>query len=188
LLAAVTDPSGRITGVHRTWLDRARPDKAPLANPRRALGHLLGNGVRFLACAGTPAEPAAAPCRSTGQAPADVLLAGEGIETVLALKCVLPGMPMIAALSANHLAALEFAPMLARLYVARDRDAAGRMAAERLHARASAAGIDVRDLMPVWGDFNEDLCRLGTGMLRAHLGDQLAPADVLRFLGRQDSS
>jgi hypothetical protein len=180
LLAAVTDPGGRITGVHRTWLDRARPDKAPLANPRRALGHLLGNGVRFPACAGNPAESATAK--------AGVLLAGEGIETVLALKCVLPGMPMIAALSANHLAALEFAPMLARLYVARDRDAAGRMAAERLHARGSAAGIDVRDLMPVWGDFNEDLCRLGHGMLRAYLAGQLATADVLSFLGSQDSA
>jgi hypothetical protein len=89
---------------------------------------------------------------------------------------------------ANHLAALDLAPMLARLYVARDRDAAGRMAAKRLHARGSAAGIDVRDLMPIWGDFNEDLCRLGHGILRAHLGDQLAPADVLRFLGRPDSA
>jgi hypothetical protein len=78
--------------------------------------------------------------------------------------------------------------MLAWLYVAGDRDAAGRMAAGRLHERGNAAGIDVRDLMPVWGDFNECLCRLGTGMLRAHLGDQLAPADFLRFLGRQDSA
>jgi hypothetical protein len=120
---------------------------------------------------------------------ADVLLAGEGIETVLSLKSVLPGMPMIAALSANHLAALDFAPALARLYIARDRDAAGRMAAERLHARGGAAGVDVRDLVPVcWGDFNEDIRRLGPGILRAHLGDQLAPADVLRFLGGQDSA
>jgi hypothetical protein len=173
LIAAVTDCGGRITGVHRTWLDRARPDKAPLADPRRALGHLLGNGVRF------PAFPSTAIT--------DVLLAGEGIETVLALKSVLPGMPMIAALSANHLAAIEFAPMLARLYVAHDRDAAGRMAAERLHQRGSAAHIDVRDFVPVCGDFNEDLCRLGPGMLRAHLCNQLAPADVLRFLGRQDA-
>ena len=39
-----------------------------------------------------------------------VLLAGEGIETVLSLKSVLPGLPMIAALSANHLAALDLAP------------------------------------------------------------------------------
>ena len=97
-------------------------------------------------------------------ASADVLLAGEGIETVLSLKSVLPGLPMIAALSANHLAALELAPMLARLYVARDRDAAGRMAAERLQARGSAADIEVRDLVPVCGDFNEDLCRLGPGV------------------------
>jgi len=61
-------------------------------------------------------------------------------------------MPMIAALSANHLAAL-----LARFYVARDRDAAGRIAAERLNARGSAAGIEVRDLVPQSQDFNEDL-------------------------------
>ena len=47
-----------------------RPEKAPLPDPRRALGHLLGNGVRF-----GPAEPA--------PAQAGVLLAGEGIETVL---------------------------------------------------------------------------------------------------------
>jgi hypothetical protein len=78
--------------------------------------------------------------------------------------------------------------MLARLYVARDRDAAGSMAAGRLHARGGAAGIEVRDLIPISGDFNEDLCRLGTGILRAHLGDQLAPADVLRFLCRKDSA
>jgi Toprim domain len=84
--------------------------------------------------------------------------------------------------------AAEFAPMLARLYIARDRDAAGRMAVGRLHERGSAAGIDVRDLMPVWGDFNEDICRFGTGMLRAHLAEQIAPADVLRFIGRQDSA
>jgi hypothetical protein len=170
LLAAVTDTDGRITGVHRTWLDRARPDKAPLVDPRRALGHLLGNGVRFPGFAGDD----------------DVLLAGEGIETVLSIKSVLPGMPMIAALSANHLAALKFTPMLARLYVARDRDAAGGMAAERLHARGSAAGIDVRDIVPAWGDFNEELRRLGPGILRARLSDQIAPADVLRLLARQD--
>ena len=51
---------GRITGVHRTWLDRERPDKAPLADPRRALGHLLGNGVRFMAAPDLPRERCAA--------------------------------------------------------------------------------------------------------------------------------
>ena len=91
LLAAVTDLDGNITGIQRTWLDPRRPDKAPLADPRRALGHLLGNGVRF------------------GKA-ADILAAGEGIETMLALKSVLPSLPVIAGLSANHLAALDLPP------------------------------------------------------------------------------
>ena len=47
LLAAVTDPAGTITGIQRSWLDRTGTAKAPIADPRRALGHLLGNGVRF---------------------------------------------------------------------------------------------------------------------------------------------
>jgi hypothetical protein len=168
LLAAVTDTDGRITGVHRTWLDRQRPGKAPLADPRRSLGQLLGNGVRFGFVT-------------------DVLAAGEGIETMLALKSVLPDLPMIAALSANHLAALNLAPLLTRLYVARDRDAAGQMAAARLQARGREAGIEVFDLIPACEDFNADLCRLGADAMLARLAHQLAPADVLRFVRRQDA-
>jgi Toprim domain len=168
LLAAVTDPDGRITGIQRTWLDRTRPDKAPLAGPRRALGHLIGNGVRFGAAGPDLAE-------------AGVLLVGEGIETVLALKSVLPKLPMISALSANHLAALDLPPPLRRLYVARDNDAAGRNAAQRLHERGDAAGIEVRDLVPILGDFNADLCRLSPAVMLAHLIPQLAPDDVARF-------
>jgi hypothetical protein len=80
LIAAVTDLKGRITGVHRTWLDPSGCGKAPIDTPRRALGHLLGNAVRF------------------GVA-ADVLVTGEGIETVLSLRR--PTIPMVAALSAS---------------------------------------------------------------------------------------
>jgi Toprim domain len=153
LLAAVTDLNGVITGILRTWLDRSRPSKAPLADPRRALGHLLGNAVRF----GTPAG---------------ILAAGEGIETMLALKSALPLLPMAAGLSANHLAAIELPPALRRLYIARDNDAAGRHAADRLRERA--ADIDVRELIPVHNDFNLDLCRLGTDAMRSLLAHQLA--------------
>ncbi len=179
LLAAVTDLDGNITGIQRTWLDPQRPAKAPLADPRRALGHLLGNGVRF------------------GKA-ADILAAGEGVETMLALKSVLPSLPVIAGLSANHLAALDLptapgsepapgqirgpGPALRRLYVARDNDAAGLKAATRLHERGEALGIDVRELVPVHGDFNLDLCRLGPEGMRAHLEDQLVASDRTRFL------
>jgi hypothetical protein len=163
LLAAVTDLEGIITGIQRTWLDPRRSTKAPLADPRRARGNLLGNGVRF------------------GEA-ADILAAGEGIETVLALKSVLPSLPVIAALSANHLAALDLPPALRRLYVARDNDAAGLRAAERLRERGVAAGIEIRELVPVHGDFNLDLCRLGRESMRARLADQLVPSDCARFL------
>ena len=161
LLAAVTALDGTIRGVQRTWLDRNRPAKAPLADPRRALGHLLGNGVRF------------------GNA-SDILAAGEGVETVLALKSVLPLLPVVAGLSANHLAALDLPPAVRRLYIARDNDAAGLHAAERLRERAS--GLDVRELVPVHADFNLDLCSIGAAAMLAHLTDQLAPSDRMRIL------
>src|SRR4051794_22001098 len=68
----------------------------------------------------------------------DVLAAGEGIETMLSLRCVLPTLPMAAALSANHLAALLLPSTLRRLYIAHDNDAAGEVAATALTERAEA--------------------------------------------------
>ncbi|MFD2235291.1 DUF7146 domain-containing protein [Phaeospirillum tilakii] len=163
LLAAVTDGVGRITGLQRTWLDRDRAAKAPLATPRRALGHLLGNAVHF--------GPVA-----------DLLAAGEGIETMLAVRSALPTLPVVAALSANHLAAFAFPPGLVRLYVARDNDPAGRKAVARLIARGAAQGLEVRPLLP-WGeDFNADLLRFGPDWLRAHLAGQLVPEDERRLI------
>jgi hypothetical protein len=52
MIARVTDLNGRITGAHRTWLDPDGFDpvslgKAPIDTPRRAMGDLLGNAVRF---------------------------------------------------------------------------------------------------------------------------------------------
>ena len=164
LLAAVTDLAGHITGVHRTWLDIARHWRAALATPRRSLGHLFGNGVRF----GTAT---------------DVLVAGEGIETMLSLKSILPAMPMVAGLSANHLAALELPIGLQRLYIARDRDAEGARAATRLRARSGALGIEVIDLRPTYADFNVDLRRLGARLLLRRIVRQLLPEDAARFAG-----
>ncbi len=164
LIAAVTDLGGRITGVHRTWLDRSGQDKAPIDSPRRAMGHLLGHGVRF------------------GVAD-DVIAAGEGIETMLSLRSVLPTLPMVAALSANHLAALLLPTTLRRLYIARDADPPGDAATASLCNRAEAAGIEVGSLLPCFDDFNEDLRRLGVERLRASLRRQLAPQDIVRFLG-----
>src|SRR5262249_45004618 len=91
VIAAVTDLAGRLTGVHRTWLDPGgfdpvRLGKAPVATPRRAMGELLGNAVRF----GTAH---------------DVFAAGEGIETMLSLRCLLPTMALAAGPAAHPPAA-----------------------------------------------------------------------------------
>lgn len=163
LIAAVTDLGGGITGVHRTWLDPSGQDKAPIDTPRRAMGHLLGHGVRF-------------------GVTDDVMAAGEGIETMLSLRSVLPTLPMVAALSANHLAALLFPSTLRRLYVACDADPAGDAAMASLCNRAEAAGIEVGSLLPRFDDFNEDLRRLGVDQLRESVRQQFAPQDVVRFM------
>jgi len=163
MIAAVTDLDGKITGAHRTWLDPSGDDKAPIDTPRRATGHLLGHAVRF----GVAGE---------------VMAAGEGIETMLSLRCVIPTMPMAAALSAAHLAAILFPETLRRLYIARDDDPAGDGAMATLIDRAQKTGIEALPLSPRLGDFNEDLRTLGIDALRAAIRVQVAPQDVARFM------
>jgi hypothetical protein len=168
LIAAVTDLAGKMTGVQRTWLDPSGNGKAPVDTPRRAMGQLLGHGVRF------------------GIA-ADVMAAGEGIETMLSLRSALPALPAVAALSASHLAKFLFPATLRRLYVARDRDPAGNLAMATLTERAQLAGIEALTLSPVLSDFNEDLLRRSVHEIRAALRIQLAPQDVPRFLKSTDT-
>ena len=168
MIAAVTDLSGRVTGAHRTWLDpggfnEATLGKASIDTPRRAMGDLLAHAVRFGA---------------TNQ----VLAAGEGIETMLSLGCVLPTMPMVAALSAAHLSAILFPGALRRLYIARDNDPAGDGAMATLVERAQSAGIEALVLSPALSDFNEDLRLLGIDALRAAIRVQIAAQDVARFM------
>ncbi|EJB02297.1 hypothetical protein Rleg9DRAFT_7331 [Rhizobium leguminosarum bv. trifolii WSM597] len=167
LIAAVTDSAGTITGVHRSWLDPEGVGKAKVDDPRRALGGLLGNGVRFC----FPAN-----------APVPVMAAGEGLETMLSLSHVMPGMPMAAALTANHLAAFRFPPGCRRIYIAADADAAGRHGIEGLSRRAQEEGILPLVLSPELGDFNEDLRLLGPARMTASLKAQLVPEDAMAFL------
>ena len=129
------------------------------------MGHLLGHGVRF------------------GVAN-DVMAAGEGIETMLSLRSILPTLPMVAALSANHLAALLFPPTLRRLYVARDRDPAGdaamasserpgrrRPGSRRLTLSPSARRFQRGSAPPRRRRTSGSVC-----------ASQLAPEDVVRFM------
>jgi hypothetical protein len=150
LVAAVTDNSGAITGIHRTFLDPVRNAKANVASPRRALGAILGNGVRF----GVVEEFA---------------IIGEGIETVLSLKSAMQHLPMVAALSAGHLAAWKIPAGMRRLIVAADNDRAGQNAAHKLADDAKADGVKVQTFVSTEKDFNDDLRRV----TREHLLRQL---------------
>ncbi|MER8387099.1 toprim domain-containing protein [Mesorhizobium sp. M1380] len=167
LIAAVTNLDGRITGLQRTWLDPSGQSKAQTADPRRSLGHLLGNAIWLGHQPGMPVP---------------VMAAGEGFETMASLRTVMPVLPAAAATSANHLAGLILPPGCRRLYIAADADAAGRHGIERLSQRAGESGILALVLRPQLGDFNDDLRHLGPAHLAAWLSDQLVPDDARLFL------
>lgn len=162
MIAAVTGDRGTLVAVHRTWLTPSG-SKAPVASPRRAMGDLLGHGVRF------------------GRA-GPVMAVGEGIETILSLRELLPYLPMVAGLSAAHLAAIEFPEPLRRLYVAFDDDPAGMAALAALTERAVATAIEIVPIAPERGDFNDDLREFGRARLAGRLRSLLAGEDAERFL------
>ncbi|AWI92017.1 DNA primase (plasmid) [Methylobacterium sp. DM1] len=164
LLAAVTDLSGAVMGIGRTWLAADGRGKADLPKPRRALGNLLGHGVRF---------PGTVP---------DLLVAGEGVESVASVHRLMPTVQHVAALSAGNLGVLILPSDLRHLYIARDADEAGEWGATILRQRAEAAGILVSELIPREDDFNRDLCHLGPRDLALHLAPQLDRNDAVAHL------
>ena len=163
MIAPVTDLAGSVAGAHRTWLMAKGTDKAAVANPRRAMGLLLGNGVRF------------------GRADT-VMASAEGIETGLSLATVAPGLSTISALSAAHLAAIQFPPVLQRLYVAREKDAAGRKAFARLVQRGAEAGVTILPIDSERGDLNADLRAFGIAGLADRVRSQMDAADRFRLV------
>lgn len=163
MIAAVTAPDGRIAGIHRTWLGDDGRGKAPVATPRRALGELRSHAVRF------------------GR-PGIALAAGEGLETMLSVRTVLPGLPLAACLSAAHLAAFDIPHSIERLYLVRDRDPAGAWATTTLGDRARALGITSITLDPEGGDLNDDLVCGGADRLHARLCAQLNDLDLGHML------
>ena len=171
LVGAVTGGDGALAGVHRTWLDPARPAKAPVPRPRKALGRVYGLAVRF---GDTDA--------------ASTLLVGEGIETVLSLVTVLPDVDgsstlAAAALSAGSLGAFVPPGHVTRLIVAPDRDEEGEIASRRLQLRCTRLGIACAVFTPAGNDFNDDLRRFGA----KPLAQRLAPLAGEGTTGSGDS-
>jgi hypothetical protein len=138
LVAAVSNHEGEIMGIHRTFLDSARNAKADVASPRRSLGAILGHGVRIGVIE-------------------DFAIVGEGLETMLSLKSALPRAPIVAALSAGHLAAWSRPRGLRRLVIAADNDDPGGRAARQLSERMRKLKVEVSTIVPLRKDFNNEL-------------------------------
>ncbi|HEX2842132.1 DUF7146 domain-containing protein [Hyphomicrobium sp.] len=162
IIAAITDLAGSITGALRIYLDPYEATKANLEFPRLAMGNVLGHGIRL------------------GQAH-DVMAAGEGLETMLALRSLMPLMPVVTATSASHLGGLLLPPTLKRLYIAVDNDPAGLVAAEQLAFRHIDEALEIRLLISMFDDWNTDLMRLGAAFTIRQLLPQLAPQERLRL-------
>jgi hypothetical protein len=155
LLAKITNNDGIITGCARTFLDPKTKALADMESPKRVLGQLHGNAIRF--GAGSYSED---------------LIAGEGLENVLSVGTALPKSDLASCLTANHLGMFIPPEGIKRLWIARDNDEAGEQAAQRLRMRAESMGLWCADLVPDLSDFNKDLTELGLD----HLCNQLSKA------------
>jgi hypothetical protein len=152
LLAKITDNQGNITGCARTYLDPNTGRIADLSSPKRILGQLHGNAVRFWS-ASNPAE----------------LIVGEGLENTLSVGTALPEFNLASCLTATHLGLFIPPSGIKRIWIVRDNDAAGERAAQRLTSKLEQVDIVCRCLVPKLGDFNGDLLAFGKDTLRRTL-------------------
>jgi putative DNA primase/helicase len=123
-----------LVGAHVTWLSLDARSKLAVAdgNPKRMFGKAKGGYAQL-----AEIDPANPP---------NTLVIGEGVESTLSAM-QLSGLPGIAALSANGLAALR-PPKAARYVIAGDNDDAGRRAAAALAERLEYEGKEVRIALP----------------------------------------
>lgn len=154
LLAAITDNANTVTGCARTWLDPQTAGLASIEAPKRVLGRLHGNGVRFY----------------SGVSPYDQI-AGEGIESMLSVGSALPDADIVACLTATHLALYQPPSHVRRLWVAHDNDEAGERALAILKERAETEHFRVFHLPPIRNDHNDDLKAVGPDIMGARLNE-----------------
>lgn len=134
-------PSREVVAVHRTYLDRDSPGKAPVDPAKKTLGPINGGAVRL-------------------DRHGPVLIVGEGIETTLSVMAA-AGLPGWAALSAGNLPRIVLPPDVRHVFIAADHDSngVGQRSAEEAADRWRKAGIAVSIAMPptVGTDFNDAL-------------------------------
>ncbi len=159
LLAAITDNENRVTGCARTFLNIEKNIVSDMEAPKRVLGQLHGNAIRF---------PFPDLKKDMSKDPED-LIVGEGLENILSVGTAFPMFDLASCLTANHLGLFIPPPGLKRMWIARDNDEAGEAAASTLRQRVQGSGIEVFDLVPDGDDFNLDLQNDGLSVMRKRL-------------------
>lgn len=143
LVASLVNNQGVLEGIQVTLLSAHGAAKAALTTPRRTIGRLMGHYVRI-------------------DAPGDVLVVAEGLETALSARRAL-GAGAWAFLSAENLAQFEPPPVIDKLIIAADHDEAGHAAAARLQERVKrsiACEIALPpDNHPDWNDWARALAQ-----------------------------
>jgi DNA primase len=163
MVAAVTDATGYVTGVHRTYLGPDGATKASVAPAKMMLGACGGGCTRF-------GRPDAAGGQRLG--------IGEGIETCLSVRQA-TGLPVWAALTLGNMGALPVPRPVREIILLADADEKDRAAADRQRAAAAdryaGLGFWVRLAVPPDGtDFNDLLRRAGS--VPADAADPAAPS------------
>tara|TARA_R110000744_G_scaffold100087_1_gene193035 strand:+ start:2150 stop:3196 length:1047 start_codon:yes stop_codon:yes gene_type:complete len=152
LLAKITNNRGQITGCARVYLDPSTGSLAAIESPKRILGQLHGQAIRFW----------------SGKMRSD-LIVGEGLENILSVGTALPEFDLASCLTATHLGLFIPPPRIKRIWIARDNDEAGRNASKKSRNQLESRGITCGYLVPNMGDFNDDLRAFGRDALRRSL-------------------
>lgn len=139
LVAGITDATGTLIGIQRTFLAKDGQGKAPIPKPKLSLGSLRGGAIRC----GNPDR---------------TLILTEGLEDALSAMQLF-GVPAWAAAGAGMLASMRLPFSIRSVIIARDNDPAGERAAQAAARALSLQGREVRIIQPMDGckDFNDEL-------------------------------
>ena len=157
LLAAISDPSGALTGVEITYLTNGGSRASDMRLSRKTIGAApAGSAVRL-----SPASPS--------------MVAGEGVFTTISASEYF-GLPGWALLSANNMPRWSPPESVRLVLIAADRGSVGEGAAEALRQRLEERDVTavVRTPPEPFGDWNE------AAQAASSLGRAAAPHDQCR--------
>jgi DNA primase len=138
LVAVITGPDNRLSGIQRTYLAADGRGKANVEKPKLSLGRISGGAIRL--------APAA-----------NELMVCEGLEDGLTLQQQHGRATWVAA-GAGNMHKMAFPPLVSRVTIGGDNDETGRAGAERARKAFVVQRIAARVIFPAGAkDFNAEL-------------------------------